>query len=214
MDELVLSAKQALVVPRADGSAPYVFDMRPIFKAEARLVELQGITKFKANELVVAFINACDESKKFLSILNGELLRAKEQLKYVRGIVVLDRAVDVLKSKGLVSSSSKSPAGSEDLRDAVVHTDKEYKEAVDRLAQVTAAAEYMDGKVEKMRMAYFCANAANKDLREVTRDTSGGTGEEEVGAFTSQEKMERFVNEHAVVKQESYDDEGFGAPKF
>lgn len=210
MNELVLGADQALIIPRPNGTKPLVLDMRMIFKAEGRLFELQGVTKAKAGELIGTYIKAWDESKNYLSVLNGELLRAKEKLKEVRGLVVLDRAPEVLSKRGL--SSARSPAGSEDLRDAVVHTDTDYKAAVECLAQVTTAAEYMDGKVEKFKMAYFAVNKLI-DSRDPNANTSGGSGDDEIGGFTSSEKVERFVASHSAVDTSSYESTGFGPAK-
>jgi hypothetical protein len=207
MSDLLLS-KDALQVPSAAGK-PHILDMRRIHKAEARLVELAALTRPKAGELLHTFIEAYGDARTHLAVLKQEFGASKQKLRQVRGVIVLDRVQDALKEKGL--ASARSPAGSEDLRDAVVNTDPDYLVAADRLNQVEAAMEHMDGKVKKLDMAYFAINGLIK-LNDARQATSGGVGDDEPGAMSPQEKARAFVNQHATIKQENYDD-GFGAPK-
>lgn len=212
MSELLLH-EDALVVPRAQGLA-LTLDMRKIHKAEARLVELQGVTKQKAGELFHCFIEAFGEAKSYLAQLRVEYGRAKQRTRQTRGIIVLDKAVDALKAKGLLST--RSPAGSEDMRDAIVETSQEYIEVFDRFSQVEAALEHMEGKVEKLKMAYYAISDLIKGTDLTKRETSGGAGDDDPGTLTRAEKLTNFVNEHSVVESEAatYEECGFGTPKF
>lgn len=205
MSELILN-EDALCVPRVN-TTPMVYDMRRIHKAESRLVELASVTKPKAGELLHAFIDAWGDARDYLATLRGEFGRAKQHLRSVRGKIVLDEAAVILQKKGL--ASTRSPAGSEDLRDAVVNTSKDYLEATDLLAQVEAAVELMDGKVEKLKMAYFAVNKLI-DGPAPNRDLSGGAGDDEPGSMSPREKIENFVKENARPGKYSG---GFGAPK-
>jgi hypothetical protein len=210
MSELLLS-EDALLIPSGVEGKARPLDMRKIHKAEARLVELQGVTRLKAGELLYTFIDAFGEAKTHLAWLRGEYGRAKQRVREARGIVVLDKAADVLKAKGL--ASSRSPAGSEDLRDGVVNRDEEYKKVFDVFCQIEAAVEHMEGKVEKMKMAYYAISDLVKTA-DAKRDTSGGAGDDEPGAVTQSEKIQQFVAEHSTMEPDAYEDAGFGTPKY
>jgi hypothetical protein len=209
MNDLIIDASDALVVPSCKGNS-HVFDMRRILTAEARLVELSGLTKAKAGELLHTFINAHKDARAHLAVLRGEFIRSKQRLKEIRAIIVLDEAPEKLKECGL--TSSRSPGGSEDLRDAVVNSTKKYQEAVDHLAMIEAVVADMEGRVETLRMAYFSANKLI-DGFDGRRETSGGTGYNDVGEFTDEERVSEFIEKHSVVDNNSYSNSGFGAPK-
>lgn len=210
MTDLLLSA-DALVIPSSEGRG-ITLDMRAVHKAESRLIELNGITKAKAGELLHCFIEAFGEAKGHLATLRGEYARAKQRVRRARGVIVLDQAVEKLKEKGL--SRATMPAGSEDLRDACVDTDPEYEKIHDRFCQVEAAVESMEGKVEKLKMAYYAVNELIKGVDLTRRDTSGGAGDDDPGSFTRTEKIQRFVEEVTQTDAEAYAESGFGAPKY
>ena len=195
------------MVPSALGK-PHCLDMRRIHKAEARLIELSGVTKDKAGELIYCFLESWGEARTYLAVLRQEFARSKQKLRTIRGIIVLDRAADLLASKGL--ASSRSPAGSEDLRDSVVNTDPDYLAAADVLAQVEAAVETMESKAEKLKMAYFAINKLIDGTGKV--DTSGGTGDDAPGSFSESEKVQKFIEENN--NSANYKKSGFGTPKY
>jgi hypothetical protein len=213
MSDLVLGANEALVFPSGNGiDAPIVLDLRPVFKAEARLIELQAVTRAKAGELLHCFIDAWKEARTAQARASKQLVVSKRKLKEVRAEVVLDRALDVLKDKGLVST--RSPSGSEDLREAVVSRDRSYQAASERMEQIQAVVELMEIKAETMKMAYF---AVNKLVDPVDRSsgsaTSGGSGVDEPGAFTDEERVRDFVNKQTSANTKAYTGTGFGSPK-
>lgn len=209
MSELVL-AEDVFIVPRARGGNPHAFDMRKIYKAEARMCELSGVTREKAGELLYTFIEAGDEARRYLATLHAEFSRCKQRLREIEAVIVLDKAADRLKQKGL--TSTRSPAGSEDLRKAVVNQDPDYQQAADVLAQVEAAAEEMDSKVEKLRDAKFCVGELIKTPT-FHQHLSGGVGSDEPGAYSNAERVQRFIDEHTNVNREDYENTGFGPPK-
>ena len=210
MSDLLLSA-DALIIPSSEGRA-ITLDMRKVHKAESRLVELNGITKAKAGELLYCFIEAFGEAKDHLATLRGEYGRAKQRVRRARGVIVLDKAADKLKDKGLARAAA--PAGSEDMRDACVDTDEIYQKVHDQFCQVEAAVESMEGKVEKLKMAYYSVGELIKGPDFARRDTSGGAGDEEPGSYTQREKIQRFVEEVANTDVDAYAEAGFGTPKF
>lgn len=154
-DELYLS-HEVLVVPTVD-PRPLSLDMRKIYKARARIIELVALTRAKAGDFLATVIEAKTQARDYQALVRYEVGRWKTRLKTVRGIVVLDKAPEMLKVKGL--ASSRSPAGSEDLRDSVVFTDSEYIATNEKLLQADAALEYLDTRVGELTEAYFSAQA-------------------------------------------------------
>lgn len=210
MSELYLSA-DVLVVPSVhDDTKPLSLDMKTIHKAEARIHELAFITKAKAGEFVAFMTQAHREARDHRAEVKREWGRWKQRLKTLRGLVVLDRAPTILKQKEL--ASSRSPAGSEDLRDSVVNTDAEYIRAVDKTLQVEAAFDLLDTKVETLRMAYFSAHALTKDF-ESKRDLSGSAMSDDPAAPDQVEVVQNFVNKHSSSRSEDFDGTGFGPTK-
>lgn len=214
MSDLILGANEALVFPSGNGiDAPVALDLRTVFRAETRLIELQAVTRAKAGELLHTFIEAWKEARTAQARASNQCVVAKRRLKEIRAEVVLDRALDILKDKGLVST--RSPSGSEDLREAVVVRDRSYQAASERLEQIQAVVELMEIKAETFKMAYF---AVNKLVDPVDRTsgsaTSGGTGTDEPGAFTDEERVREFVNKQsAPLNPKAYTGTGFGSPK-
>lgn len=208
MSDTILSANDALLIPVIDGKKPIVLDMREIRRAQARLIELRSVTKLKAGELIYTFIDAWSRAATYAVQLKAEVQRAKARMREARAVVVLDKVPEELKRRGL--ASARSPAGSEDLRTSVVDRDRDFQAAEDLVIQLTAEHALMETRAEQFKMAYFSVDRDNGPNR---RDTSGGAGEDDLGAPTAQEKIERFVNEHSAVNPVSYASTGFGAPK-
>lgn len=197
MKDLILGADEVLEV------LGHVYELRPIFKAEARIVELNGVTRDKAGELLCCFIEALDVARKYRASLGGLVLKQKENVKAVKGRLTLDVAPEMLVKKDL--TTSRSPAGSADLREAVVHSHADYIQAVDRQAQAEAAYESIDSKVEKLRMAYFSVHKLT-DARDPSPRINGGDAGEE----TDVERARRFVAEHTRSTGDDYGD-AFGS---
>lgn len=211
MSDLILGADEALQVPSGSGvGQPIVFDLRKVLRAEARLIELQGVTRAKAGELLHTFIEAWHDARQAQASCRKQLVVSKRKVKEVKAEVVLDRALGILKDKGLIST--RSPSGSEDLRDSVVTRDPSYQRACDVMEQLEAAVEYLEIKAETLKMAYFAVNKLVDPLDRTSANTSGGAGSDEPGTFTDEEKVRDFVNKHTPVSK-SYTGSGFGSPK-
>jgi hypothetical protein len=211
MSDLILGANEALVFPSGNGTdQPIVLDLRPVFTAEARLVELHHVTRTKGGELLRCFIEAYRDARQALGRAQAQLVIAKRKVKEAKAEVILDKAVDALKAKGLITT--RSPSGSEDLRDSVVTRDPGYQAVVERMEKIEAAVSFLETKTEVMKMAYF---AVNKLIDPVDRQTnmSGGSGTDEPGAFTDAERITEFVQKQTVAKPANYAGTGFGAPK-
>lgn len=206
MSELILGP-DAWVVPSCTGK-PHCLDMRRIYKAERRLAELSGVTKMKAGELIHCFVEAYGEARRFRAVLKAEFDMSKHRLRKLRGLIVLDKAPEELKRRQL--ATARSPAGSEDLRDSVVYTDPDYEAAVNHLAQVEAAHDEMDSKVEKLKMGYFSVGELIKGA-EMPLKISGGVGDDPA-ELSPAERARDFAQAHSSIASVSYGS-GFGTPK-
>lgn len=205
---MILDSKNALVVPAGNGTdKPLVFDMTQIYKAHRRLVELCGVNKLKAGELLHTYIAAWKETKEYGAQATRQVTIAKRKVKEARATVILDRVREVAKEKALSSN--------EDVRDAIVQKDEDYIAACDRLAEIEAKEKLLEISAETFKMAYFAVNKLVDPYDKTSASTSGGSDEsDEVGSFTAAERVEHFVNTHSAIKPANYDnDDGFGAPK-
>lgn len=127
-------------------------DLSSIYKAESRLHEVGFITPQKAPELISLFLSAHHDLKKLATDVLYKRLKAKRRADTIRGIILLDKVPGILTARGL--ASSRSPLGSEDVRDAILNTDSEYTQSLDTFDALTAVEELLDGKTMTMAMAY------------------------------------------------------------
>lgn len=145
--------KKELACPRGTkGLPPLVFDMSSIYDVEARISEVAFVTPHKAPELLARFNEAFLELTRLITATEYEQIQAKKNANRIRSIILLDKAPQILKEKGL--ATAKSPAGSEDLRNAVLDSDDEYQSALDRADQITAVIKLLQGKLKAFEMAY------------------------------------------------------------
>lgn len=205
----LLMNTEAIMLPAGAGDLAEALDIRSIIKAESRLVELQGVTKAKAGELLSAYIESWKDARLLRNKVALRVAKAKRHLETVRAMVVIDRGPELLKDKGL--TSTRSPAGSADLRDATVALDPEFNSASEYLEQMVATQELLDIKAETFRMAYF---SINKLIDPVDRSVnySGGSVSGDVGELTEIERAQAFVSSKSAIKEENYQ-KGFGKPK-
>lgn len=142
--------------------------MEPVYRAERRIDEIAITNVHKAPELSSCFLKAFSVLVDHLNVINKELVKAENAVSMAKAVVMLDRAPEILKAKGLVSS--KSPSGSEDLRNAVLVLDKDYQFALDVYQELEAYYELIKTKKDTMDKAYM---AVRKIMGEVERaDTS------------------------------------------
>jgi len=166
---------------------PVTFDLTEIYKVEARVIDTQNVTsKAKGQELAALFNDA---HLKLITLIGKARLAEREAEKKanaIRSRIVLDEAKDILKAKGLAKDSN--PAGSADLRDAILDGSTEYQAALDDVAMVEAAIELLQGKADSIKMAHFSARGASDEAETQGRDTRlNGTTE----TATQQPKFEK-----------------------
>lgn len=191
----IIGPNEVLTLPSGDGprGRAQTVDMRRVYKAEARFFELQFLTREKAGELLKTFIEAWRDAREGHAKAQEQLNKAKRRVRRVEGQIVLDKAVGVLEQKKLITS--RSPAGSEDLRKAVVAVDDEYAAACEVVEMLEAIRDLLDTKAEALNMAYFSVKQV-LDPRERPVETSAGA-EAEPFRPTASEKAADFINQHS-----------------
>jgi hypothetical protein len=144
---------KVLNVPRGiPGLAPLQIDLTNVYKAESRIPEVAFVTPQKAPELLATFIDAYQSLSKHLVAVDFERSQAERAAGKVRASILLDKLAGILQEKGL--ATSRSPMGSEDVRQAILDSDPEYTAALDKIDALSAAVELIKGKVKSIEMAY------------------------------------------------------------
>lgn len=175
-----------IVCPRAV-SGTLVFDLEYFAWAESRAIEVATVTPLKAPELLTAFNRAWAECHKHVALLQYEITQAEAEVNRVKAEVLLDRVPAILKEKGL--SNPRSPAGSEDMRQAILDSDQDYVDAQRRRDQLKCVKELFVGKLKNFEM---CFSSVKKILDHggaysylENKLLSGDTGTSEPGTVLS-----------------------------
>lgn len=113
-------------VPRAlDGLDHLTLDMTDLRQAEGRLGEVAFTNAARAPELLATFNKAWLDASRYLNLLEYEQDIADRRVAEIRAIVIIDKLPALLAEKGL--ATSRSPLGSEDIRQAFLDRDPDYK---------------------------------------------------------------------------------------
>lgn len=137
-------------------------DLKSILESERRLHEVAITTKDKAPELLASFNLSWLELHGHIVYLENERNIADRELRKRRSVIVLDVAPQILKDKGL--ANPRSPAGNEDLREAVINQDAEYLAIEERYQKIEAVIELLRGKLKAFEMAYNSVKKIISDL--------------------------------------------------
>lgn len=150
MSELSISGNE-IICPRVEGGA-IIIDLDKIAQMEARLAEVALVTPIKAPELLSVFTDAWLALQRHAISLETERLRADRVARMRRSLVVLDIAPEVLRNKGLIRTGS--PAGSEDLRQAVLDGDEFYQNSLSLVYEIGCCIDVLKVKAKAFEMAY------------------------------------------------------------
>lgn len=139
--------EETLLVPRGvPNLAPINIDLREINAAEDRIIEIQGVNKHKAPELLACFNRAYLACTKQATMLEQEKNEAQREANKQRSICLLDRAPEQLKAKGL--------SNTKDMREAILDIDEEYQAALIKVELITTAQQLLKDKAKGIEMAY------------------------------------------------------------
>lgn len=152
MEKEDIIASSIIEVPRGKLGKPIQVDLKSIVEAERRIEDIATVTTMKAPELLYTFNKAWKDLHEVVTRVKTEKTIAEIEMARVKGELILDHVPQVLKDKGLWRASS--PAGSEDLRQAVLDTTPAYLEIQEKVNQINGAYEFLKGKLDSFRMAY------------------------------------------------------------
>lgn len=150
----------------ASAQGVQVLDLTNVQVAESRVHEVAFVTPQKAGDLLAAFNEAHLDLVGFITKVELEIRRSERKADQLRSVIVLDKVKDILKAKGLAKDSN--PAGSEDLRRAVLDGDDEYQDALDKVEEMKALGELLRGKSKSIEMAYHSVKKLISDTNTPT----------------------------------------------
>jgi hypothetical protein len=150
MSELSISGHE-IVCPRVEGGA-VIINLAKIAEMEARLAEVALVTPLKAPELLSVFTEGWLSLQKHAIALENERLKADRAVRMRRSLVTLDIAPEVLRNKGLIRTGS--PAGSEDMRQAVLDGDGAYQNSLALVYEIGCCIDLLKVKAKAFEMAY------------------------------------------------------------
>lgn len=133
------------IVLSIPGQTDLVIPMENVYRAEARIRDLAFVNRDTAGELLAEF----NEAYSILSRQYGKVHYLTSSLDRLRrkrkAVLTLDVIPEKLKEKGL--ATSRSPIGSEDVREAFYASDEEYDRLSDGLGQAEAVKEMLGLKL-------------------------------------------------------------------
>jgi hypothetical protein len=153
---MIESGEHRYIVPVLKGS-PLIINLAEIAKAEARLVDVQSVTKHKAPELLVVFNNSIAELRKVYIKLRHETDRAEMAYKQAEATALLDVTDEKIRARG----HSKASA---DLRKAMASLDESVTAAADRFFEIRALRDFILSKIESFDNAYTSVKKIFSDV--------------------------------------------------
>lgn len=216
----MLNSNTMIVCPRGKkGTDPIIIDLTEVYPVEARLHEVAIVTKTKAPELLSTFNRAYAAVFQQRALLEMEKNTAKREAEKLRAIIILDKVPQILQEKKL--ATAKSPAGSEDLRQAILALDPEYQEALERVEQITCVIELLTGKLKALENGFTSVKKIMTDdafnMAIGKNSLSGDSGSGPVGIGLREQSPEDAVvesEEAAKIAPPKALRPGFGKAKY
>ena len=143
---LVLTEDSLKVVRGKPNSGILSVSLEDFRRAEDRIPEIAAMTPQKAPELLALFNRIYLDLDKLVKQVELEVHTAKQHQATVKATVILEKAEDYFKERGI--------KGSPDWRQAVVDLDEDYQKATERLNALEAAREFLKGKQKGIEMAF------------------------------------------------------------
>jgi len=143
---LIMDETSLKVLKGKPNSGVLIVPLTNIRNAEQRIPEIAAVTPHKAGELLATFNSVFLEIGGYAKNAEFELTVAKQNYAQTKAIVLLDKAEEVFKSKGIKASA--------DLRQALVDSDPDCIKAMERVNALEAACEYLKLKQKGIEMAY------------------------------------------------------------
>lgn len=119
-------------------------DLDVIKKAEARVMEIATASPQQALELEAFFILSISSIIEDIADVNLSFKRAEANTERVRSLVVLD-----------LEENGTKKASNADIRKALVYSNSDYLQALDKMNQLEALLTYLKDKKEVLNKSYF-----------------------------------------------------------
>jgi len=149
-DTFGLTSDGELIIPRGNSNMPPVaIEMRTILEAESRIEEIRRSSDKTLPDLVTVFLIALGKLANSIAVVELELREAKRLLDEAKAIALLEKAEELLKSKGIKSSA--------DTREAAILLDPQVRECQARVDALTATQAFLYNKNALMDRAYHGA---------------------------------------------------------
>ena len=152
---------------------------------EARIQEVAVVTSEKTAELLSTYNQDCLDLDSIVNKLELEVQLATRAAEGVKATILLDKVPTILAAKKL--ATAKNPMGSEDLRNAILGTDQEYQDALQKVDMLKALTKLMRGKRDAFERAWRSVRAIASDrtftpsltINSGPSTTAGGIGSEQ-----------------------------------
>ncbi len=169
-----------LAIPGKYG--PLTFDTTDIERADSRIHEVAFVTPMKAPELLATFNMAISRLSFIISKVELEKRYAERTADERRSVIVLDEAAPILKAKGL--SKDSNPAGSADLRQAILDGDVNYQNLLDNVAELEALSELLRSQQKSIEMALYSVKDIIRSNQYIPKEETHGDAPEPEGIPT------------------------------
>lgn len=133
--------KAVMVIPGFQGSKDIVLPIAATRESEARFSEVQQVNPVTYVNLEHTFNESYRELKRHLATIGYQLVMADKAMRQAKSAFLLDKYPELIKDKPKNENNS-------DTRDAHLMRDKDYVEALDRHAMLTAMEAFLDGRIK------------------------------------------------------------------
>jgi hypothetical protein len=138
MNELITRAE--LTIPSLGPLPEIVLDLSSIKDGESRLKEAQIVSSVTYGDLSYVFNEGYRQAKQHLSSIGFQINMTDKEIRRIKAEFLLDEYQTFLKDKKIKDSAS--------IRDAYLEKQKDYVDAMDRLAMLKATESMMEGKIK------------------------------------------------------------------
>jgi hypothetical protein len=132
--------KATMTIPGFRGSQAIVLPIAATRESEARFIEVQQVNPITYVNLEHTFNESYRELKQHLATIGYQLVMADKAMRQAKSAFLLDKYPELIKDKPKNENNS-------DTRDAHLMRDKDYLDALDRVAMLTALEAFMEGRI-------------------------------------------------------------------
>jgi hypothetical protein len=133
--------KATMTIPGFRGSKDIVLNIAATRESEARFVEVQTVNPITYVNLEHTFNESYRELKRHLATIEYQRVMADKAARQAKSAFLLDKLPDLMKDKPKNENNA-------DMRDAHLMRDKDYLEAIDRVAMLAALEAFLDGRIK------------------------------------------------------------------